>query len=88
MLELSVEVGVDVKRLHLLILLDLGRALSLVRMLLLPHTDERRPVIVLATHDVASRREHALDLPIRTRDHLATPLRMVHRSGPAAPFAR
>ena len=63
-LELCVEVGIDVKRLHLLVLLDLGGALPLVRILLLSHTDERRPVIVLATHDVAARREHALDLPI------------------------
>ena len=53
MLELSVEVCVDAKRLHSLIILDLRGALPLIRVLGLTHAHEGLPVIV-ATHDISA----------------------------------
>ena len=72
MLELSVEVCVNAQRLNLLVILDFGRALTLLGVLLLPHTDERSSVAVIATHDVPAWREHSLNLPVLTADHLAS----------------
>ena len=63
MLELRLQVGVDAKRLHLLVVLDFLRALSLLGVLLLSHADERLAgSLVGSGHDVASRGEHPLHL--------------------------
>ena len=73
-LELGVQVCVDAQRLRLLIVLNLRRALSLLRMLLLAHAHERGPVVIVPTHDVSSRGEHALDLAILDVHHLVSSL--------------
>lgn len=63
MLELRLQVGVDAKRLHLLVILDFLRALSLLGVLLLSHADERLAgSLVWSGHDVSSWGEHSLHL--------------------------
>jgi hypothetical protein len=73
-LELGVQVGIDAQRLRLLIVLNLRRALSLLRMLLLAHAHERRSVVIVAAHDVSSWGEHALNLTILVAHHLVSAL--------------
>ena len=49
-------------------------------MLLLPHSDERCSVSVIATHNVSSWREHALNLAVLAALHLATLRHVVNRA--------
>ena len=72
-LELGIQISVDTERLHSLIILNLTRALSLLRILRLPHAYETlTSLIVGATHNVASGREHALNLAILAIHKLVT----------------
>lgn len=75
LLELRVQIGTDAKRLHSLGILDLGRTLSLLRILRLPHTGETlASLVVRPTHNISSGREHALNLAILAVNELVAAL--------------
>lgn len=75
---MGAQIRVDAQCLCLCVALQIGRPLSLSRVLLLSDTHEgSATVVLLAAHDVSPRREHIalLDLPILTVQQLVSSLR-------------